>query len=364
MIISVPEFELKLALAHSVYLHAEVAGSIHQRLIELQASPKAVALALSGDQVDVINIAASGDSKSLVGSYLAVLLQLRADHEAYQVNTNALLDRPTILALRRHQLDIADAIDWFEAASTGWSALGDQTEPRVGSSAADRCDGASAYSRPTACARDGRFEVFHQGRQYRDALDEGLTEYERDRLELVRVQRDEIDAIETFANVIYDLASISIEQLRVLARFVADEARHAEAGQLALQHLGFDPFAVPCSVIGINVRSPMPPELAFTQINTFGELSIVSRLREQSKAAVDAGDEVFERFFDFIHADELTHVRQGRRLMEQFAADGDVEALQDQARQAAARRLFEEGVLGEDYALTLSREQIWEIMGE
>jgi hypothetical protein len=75
----------------------------------------------------------------------------------------------------------------------------------------------------------------------------------------VRVQRDELDAIETFANVLFDLKEAPFSLLQTLARFVEDESRHAEAGQIALRELGYEPFSVPCSVIGINVRASMPP---------------------------------------------------------------------------------------------------------
>jgi len=220
--------------------------------------------------------------------------------------------------------------------------------------------------------------ILHQSRSYsapgsshstpvdsaKDPKTQQDDKYEADRLELARTQRDEIDAIETFANVLYDLEDAPFELAEQLARFIEDEARHVEAGHAMLASLGYDPFTLPCSIIGINVRAPMPPVLAFAQINIFGELNIVSRLNVLAQQAYARGDDVVGKAFDFIHADELTHVRRGRKILRELAPTESIAEVEEKARRLAAKRLAEEGVFDEDYALALNRRQIGELVGE
>jgi hypothetical protein len=137
-------------------------------------------------------------------------------------------------------------------------------------------------------------------------------------------------------------------------------------GQQNLERLGYDPFTVPCGVIGINVRSPLPPLLAFAQISIFGELNQVGALRKIADRCYRVGDEASGRAFDFTHADELMHVRAGRLWLRRLAeeAGSDLQAVERQALQQAVRRLREENVVGEDYANRLTGADIAALVGE
>src|SRR5262249_13447580 len=151
-----------------------------------------------------------------------------------------------------------------------------------------------------------------------------------------------------------------------LARFIWDEARHSEMGHQSLERLGYEPFEVPCGIIGINVRSPLPPLLAFAQINTFGELNQVGHLKKVSNAPFHAGDAVTGRQIDFVHADEMLHVREGRRWLRRLLQDSGttLAEFEEEARLRAIQRLHEEGVLNEDYSLNLTPYQLAEMLGE
>ncbi|MEZ4302439.1 MAG: DUF455 family protein [Polyangiaceae bacterium] len=226
------------------------------------------------------------------------------------------------------------------------------------------------FRRAARCARDERFTTFHHTRRYRG--DEDLASppdagsFERERLEVIRVQRDELDAVETFANVLFDLEGAPFELQMLLARFIWDEARHSETGQQSLERLGYDPFEVPCGVIGIHVRSPLPPLLSFAQINTFGELNQVGHLKKIAAEAYRAGDLSTGRAIDFIHADEMLHVREGRRWLARLVEESgtSLAEIEEEARRRAIQRLHEEGVLGEDYGLDITPKDLAEMLGE
>lgn len=127
--------------------------------------------------------------------------------------------------------------------------------------------------------------------------------------------------------------------------------------------MGFDPFQIPCGMIGINVRAPLAPEIALAQINIFGELNIIGALKKLARKGYQRGDSLFAPVFDFIHADETNHLRKGRSHLNSFPQYRDLKELQEAARCAAIQRLREEGVLGEDYASDLTEKEISALIG-
>jgi hypothetical protein len=214
-------------------------------------------------------------------------------------------------------------------------------------------------------ARDERFSTFSTTRRYashEQAPWNGNLPPEL--VEQIRIQRDEIDAIETFANVLHAYSHDSFELVADLSRLVSDEARHAELGHRALEDLGIDPFSVPCSTIGIVVRAQLPPLLAFAQINTFGEINNVGNLRRCARTALGLGQRPLASMFDFIHADELMHIRRGRAWLRQLAGKAGIGELDARARELACARLVAEGIVGEDYALQITDHELSELVGE
>jgi hypothetical protein len=390
-IIQIPEFEVKIEAAHHLYLHAEAARSIRQRLIELRVPPASLD-AHTDERVRMLTaeIELSHDAPELLVATHGVMTKHLLDAvRRYTALTDGLADLPTIRLLRQIESDLVDMQRWGEASIQAYVDGGRDEAPlrlwrehleslllHIGGIMGDaprgekpalRQESEPPFRRRIGCARDDRFNTFHHTRDYRkaDCLIEGdADEYERQRLELIRVQRDEIDAIETFANVLYDLTCAPFDFQMDLARFIWDEARHAEIGHQSLAHLGYDPFEVPCGVIGINVRSPLAPTLALAQISIFGELNIVGPMRRLSQSAYKRNDDMTGITFDFIHADELIHLRRGRAWLKELSPDKDLATLQKQARAVAIERLLEENVIGEDYAMNLTDAEIGQLIGE
>ncbi|RUV40033.1 MULTISPECIES: hypothetical protein [unclassified Mesorhizobium] len=380
-IIRIPEIETKVFLAHSLYLHAEIAGATRRRLIELRVRDSKLREIPHTISVVSNELLYSDSAAEFVFGYSVLVADLVERQTQYAQRTSRLLDRPSVAIMRRFTPDLEEVADWLETARAAYVAIESEShlfETHIAAvlktraldckpSPVLRQNSRGPYQRTYECSRDGRFALFHQSRLY--STSDGLQkvpddQYGADRLELARVQRDEIDAIETFANVLFDLDDAPFELVEQLARFVEDEARHVEAGHAMLANLGYDPFELPCSIIGINVRAAMPPILAFAQLNIFGELNIVSRLNVLAQQAYARDDHLIGKAFDFVHADELTHVRRGRKLLIEMAPGENPADVEENARRFAARRLAEEGVLGEEYALALTRRQVGDLMGE
>lgn len=382
-LIRIAPLELKIELAHHLYQHAEAAGALRRRLADLRVSEKVMddefpawlelvanELLLVEDPV-AFTLALGESLVRTIGAHL----------NRYVRATDPLLDQPTVRVLRPILTDLDEMRAWFDAVERAAIEAGD--DPRSWREPAARllvllealplggdCVCADArYERPHACARDDRLATFHHTRQYRsDDLPAGVVpvdEHAMQVLELLRVQRDELDAIETFANVIYDLQP-PFELESLLARFVWDEARHAEMGQQNLERLGHDPFAIPCGIIGINVRSPLPPLMSFAQISFFGELNQVGTLRRMADRCYAAGDDATGRAFDYTHADEMMHLRAGRAWLQKLAKEAgtDLDGLERQALEQAVRRLREEDVIGEDYANSITGADLSALIGE
>jgi hypothetical protein len=387
-------------LAHHLYFHSQAAAALRERLVELNspsvadetAAPPALRVLMAELQC------ARSSAELVVGIHGVVTPALARFETEYSRSTDGLLDLPSVRLLRRIVDDLDNMIEWGarvrhaflsgghdQATLAAWAThvaellarqgLFEGTRERSALAAAPpplelRQTSEGPYRRPLACARDDRFAVFSHTRRYEgsdlEAAAPTADSYQSRRLEMIRIQRDELDAIETFANVLHDLPSAPFELELFLARLIWDEARHAEIGQQALAQVGYDPYAVPCGVVGINVRSPLPPEIAFAQIATFGELNQLKPLKIFAREARERGDLATARCFEFIHADELGHVRTGRRWLAVIAADSGrtVEKLQEEAREAAIRRLCEDGIIGEDYARAISDEEIADLVGE
>ena len=377
-------FELKIELAHHLHHYAQGAQALRTRLEELRVSTKVldapVPVWLHNASSSLLQV---GEPIAFVICFREILLRVvRGGLEEHLRATDQLLDDPTIRMLRpvMHDLEAADA--WctqVEAAaldagdnSSDWTLILGTLTSKVGDWRANEAKGEALprlqFKRDHACRRDDRMPVFHETRQYRSddlKLERPQGDLERECVELFRVQRDELDAIETFANVIFDMRP-SFELEMLLARLVSDEARHAELGQQNLHRMGFDPFSIPCGVIGINVRSPLPPLIALAQISIFGELNQVGTLRRLSDRCCAEDDSASGKAFDFTHADEVMHLRQVRRWLPRLASAAGLtmEELEDVARREAIRRLCEEGVVGEDYANRITSGELHQLIGE
>jgi hypothetical protein len=87
-------------------------------------------------------------------------------------------------------------------------------------------------------------------------------------------------------------------------------------------------------------------------------------LRRCARTALGLGQRPLASMFDFIHADELMHIRRGRAWLRQLAGKAGIGELDARARELACARLVAEGIVGEDYALQITDHELSELVGE
>jgi hypothetical protein len=367
-LLDVPQMEFKLAGAELLYELAELAAAMEQRLAELgRRSPvRLPAAAQVGQAAGVLASDATALRVALIHEVL--LLPLLARLGSAQEATDPLLDGPTCRLLRQGCRALTDSCAWFAAATQAVRAfLGSPAvDAAVGEARADRAPD-QIVSRPRAAARDARLRTFGNTRDYRGAPDwrDTGSSYSDTLIELARVNRDEIDAIETFALALFDLMPVaSLETLRHLARLAWDESRHAATGHALLAERGFDPYELSCATIGIRLRAAMDGWDAWAQITLYGELAIIGPMRELAKAAALRGDERASAVFGFICADEVMHLRESRRLLDAGHPGGGLEEAAAAARRRAADLMDQFGIMPKEKYLSLSASEIFALVGE
>jgi hypothetical protein len=366
-LLDVPQLEFKLAGAEVVYELTELAAAIECRLAELgmRGSSRLATGRAASRHAQVLASDAHTVRVAMLHEVLLVPLldQLRRGCDA----TDPLFDGPTQRLLRHGFSAVRDACDWFASAAQAIrAALGDPLVDEVVQRSVP-CSAPGTLSRPRAAARDARLVTFGQTRDYRRAPDwrDMGSSYENSLIELVRINRDEIDAIETFALALFDLVpEAPLDVLRHLARLTWDESRHAAGGHALLAERGFDPFEFSCSTIGIRLRAAMDGWDAWAQITLYGELGIIGPMRELAKAAAARGDDRVSGAFSFICLDEVMHLRESRRLLEAAHPAGGLEQAAETVRQRAAALMDEFGILPKEKYLALSSAEIFALLGE
>jgi hypothetical protein len=377
--LDVPQLEFKLVAGEALFTLVEVVTGIEDRIAELGGEPRRQLDHASADRLAAaLRVPSAQRTRVLAAEWLQRLVgELRA------LPCDPLLDGPTERVRRRALRDIVEILEWFDEAgltvppdgATATAATRTQPVPAPKAQPVPApkarpaiSDGRPALpARPGTGARDDRFTTFEHTRDYRKAADwqSSGTAYEDDLVELLRINRDEIDAIETFALALYDLVDEApLEVLRHLARLAWDEARHTAIGHALLAARGEDPFRFQCSMIGIKVRGAMDGWGAWTQITLFGELGIVGPMRRIERAAKERGDVLTAAAFGYICRDETMHLRSSRDLITRHHPAGSLAAAEAITRQRAGALLAQFGILSEEQYQALDNRQIFELLGE
>lgn len=357
--LDMPWYEAKLAIGEAVHALAEVAATCEERIAELGAclAPQDRAADATSAVRLAHTLATPAEQRLAVlpGQWLTPLVDGFS-----AASFDPVLDGPSERLRRRAVSDLDDAFMWFfEAVARLGPAEPDSTPPHPAE--------LGRAQRPTMGIRDARFRTFESTRDYRKAPDwvTSGSDYTDDLLELVRVNRDEIDALETFALALFDLVQEApLPVLRHLARLAWDEARHSACGHALLAERFGDPYAHECSMIGIRVRGGMGGWDAWTQITVFGELGIIGPMRALAREAGRRGDERTAGAFAFICSDETMHLRESRRLLAAHHPLGGLGAAADAARAHAGRTLESLGLYDAEQFAQLDERQIFELLGE
>ena len=352
-LMAVPEFEAKLGMGLHLFQVTDALLRVDARLRELGAGRQVLAYARNGLDGD---LTPGRVLETAYGRYLDQAVTAAADLAA---GPGGLGDGPTRRMLLLHLPELTAARDWGTDAARRYREHG----PGQSAQAPE-----SGPGRARKALRDNRFITFSHTRDYREKEEAPAGEDERyraDLLEFVRVNRDEIDAIETFALVYFDLmGEVPLPMLHDLASTTWDEVRHALIGQRLLEHMGLDPYAYPCSMIGIEVRSRLGGWDALAQISLFGELNIIAPMRQLAGRAHRRGEPVVANAFDFICSDEALHLKRIRAWLRTHHPLGDLAEIEEHTKRRAGQELEGLGVLGEEYFVGLTSAQIFELLGE
>jgi hypothetical protein len=386
-----PEFEVKVEFGRHLYYHSEAAMSFYRRLTELRISPESVDNYRNEEIEQFFSEVMYAESPAhfLAGVYGTLVPHLIKTYQEHLMATDQVADAPTVRILRQILGDYSEMYLWGTAALEayinggydgsnlvfsqmhveqmlgyigGITGLGERSP----SPTTLRSAGKGPFERSFVATRDPRFTTFEHTYDYRKA-DEGQIEYDSDyeetQLDLIRSQRDELDAIETFCNVLYEIRDVPFAFDYDLARIIYDETRHTELGHKALVKKGFDPFDLASRLMGIKVRTKMEAKYALAEINLFGEANIVQEVAKQSKAGYKKKD-ISGMVFDYVNADERTHLQKGSRWIKHLFHTESIPEIEAATKEKAIERLLELGVIDHEVALTISHKELAKIIGE
>ncbi len=387
-----PEFEVKVEFGRHINYHAEAGMKIRTRLSELRNAEETTDKFQSDEIAEFFNelIYSESPAHFVAGLYGVLLPHMKRAYLEHSAHTDQVADAPSVRMIRQIMPDYDEMIAWgagaIEAYIQGgynegslhkWQynierllrSFGGITGAALRGARPEhlRSAGKPPFERSFIATRDPRFDTFEDTYEYQ-AADNGRLEYESEfdktRLNLVRSQRDEMDAIETFANVLYEIRDVPFGFDYDIARIIWDETRHTELGHKAMEALGYDPYDLLNRLIGIKVRTKLPAVYSLAEINLFGEANIVQECLRYAREAYERGDDLTGRLFDFVNADERTHINKGVHWLKYIFKTDSVQEIEQKTKQAAIERLLELGIIDHEVALTISHRELAKIIGE
>lgn len=390
--LAIPEFEVSLETGRHIFYHADAARTLRERLSE-QEMPLSRVDAYRDPEIDRFFeelLLADDPPELLVGVHDVAGAALEVAYRHHMDDTDPVTDAPTIRALRRVLMDYEPMLAWVSAAVAAYIE-GGIDESRLqswrwhlrrllgsigGVSGADERNQQPAglrsehrtFERATYPTRDQRFTVFDNTGDYDQADGEpryAPNTYDFWRLQFLRTQRDEVDAIETFGTLLWDVRFTNFDSEYHLARITWDESRHTEIGHMALTAAGYDPWELPNRLTPSICRGDIEPEFSLAQINLFGEVGIMKTIGGLIDRARERDDSLVAHIADFIRSDERTHVKKGQVILRGMT-DMGMQELEYKTRELFTECLVGLGaVVQEGQQLPiLSREEIERLVGE
>ncbi|MEO8538326.1 MAG: hypothetical protein ABI577_01205 [bacterium] len=390
--LGIPEFEVTVETGRHIFYHADAARTLRERLSEQEMTIAKVD-AFRDSEIDGVFdelLLASDTPELLVGVHQVLGEALSLAYRHHIDDTDPVTDAPTIRALKRVLSDYEPMLSWASSAIAAYVEGGIE-ESRLegwrwhlrrllgsvgGVSGTDERNvapdglrsGVQSFERPTYPARDQRFVVFDNTGDYDVADGEPRytpNTYDFWRLIFLRTQRDEVDAIETFGTLVWDVRFTDFDSEYHLARITWDESRHTEIGHKALTVAGYNPWELPNRLTPSICRGDIEPEYSLAQINLFGEVGIMRTIGGLIERARERDDSLVAHIADFIRSDERTHVKKGQIILRGMTDMG----MQD--LEYKTRELFTECLVGlgavvdEGQGLqVLTREEIERLVGE
>lgn len=290
--VAAPLFEAKVAAGLSLEMACEAYTVLLRRLLELRTRLPARPVA-----DPIVAMAQDWPALPVLAGRASALCE---ECERLVASANAICDRPTILLLAGEVLGALRTVERMLSDLVGFGLEG--TDVLAG-----------------MAARDARYDTFNETRDYAArAADYELAGSSSPELDALvgqlRTQRDELDAVETFARLVAAV-DLSPPDLRGVCRIVGDEARHTLMGEIGLKMCGLDPFKVPVGTIGAELRRTLDPWDGLAQICLIGESGNQQAIDDAARLAERLGYGLLARMLDTIYQDERFHIVFGIRLL-------------------------------------------------
>jgi hypothetical protein len=342
-----PEWEVKCALGLHVWLDAEHAAALGQRVNELRHPSVDVGTApdpaLAGAFDELAHARDTGEL--LAAGYIVVRGALVDALSAYLETANLLADHPSVRIVEAALRDAQRALAWGRAAADAvpvegtWpdtiagllaaagGLLGD-AEPRLAPPVLRSAAGPPAPDR--VVRRDERFgDIYNQSALIDAYCDDEERPADERAYALAYKRLREMDVPEWMSPIISESGDQPFERRRELSRQLWDETRHAMMGQVALERQGVPFHSFPIEVQGsmaLNTRfTPREAHLLLWVIEQDLMAAATGKKHELEVAALH-GDALLMTFQDFDWADEVLHARTGRRwIVAEFPGRAEAE---------------------------------------
>ncbi len=342
---TVPEWEAKCGLGLHAWLDAEACGTVRTRIGELRNPPPRFddspdeRLTTTFDE-----LAEAETTVELLSGLEVVRADLLGAIDEYVELANPLADFPTVYLLRRLHGEQADVLEWTRAARAGLAEHLDEdagewaARIRVLLESPDDVDYDLRSSRPA----DKMDVTPRRDRRFRDAFNTSakIDGYYRDTsrpvderaFALVYKRLREMDVPEWMGPILSSAENQPWDYHTELARQLWDETRHAMMGEVVLLNHGVPHYAFPVPINAVEaLNSEFNPEEAHLLLWGI-EQSLMpadTGKRFEFEVVRGYGDPLISTFQDFDWADEVVHVKIGRRWI---ASEYETAA---EARQAA-----------------------------
>jgi len=342
---STPEWEVKCALSLHLWLDAEHAALIRNRVAEMREPPLHLddvpdeALEAAFDEI----IRANSTVELLAGAYLEARGELVRAVRAHLGVLNPLFDFPTCRLLRAILREQEEILEWSEAAYAAVAKADEASERgeafrahvQAYLVAAGGLDGAvlatgsqelppprsdgRAYEMDSRPARDDRFrDVFNASAKIDDYYRDDTRPLDERTWALACKRLREMDVPEWMAPIIYKASNKPWEYYNDLARQLWDEARHAMMGEVSLVALGIPFYEYPIDMAAstsLNAEfTPLEAHVLLWHVEQ-GLMAGSTGKRFEWRVADEHGDSFFAALQDYDWADEVLHAQIGRRWL-------------------------------------------------
>jgi hypothetical protein len=327
---SLPEWEVKCLLGLHLWHDSLHAQDLLARLVELRWPRKAALNPGAATLALMALLDETPDSPALLsGIYRVIKPALAAAYAAHLAAAAPVADEPTCAILRRalaeeqqHIMEGQALLDsladvdagamaaWEQRIRAALAAVGSLTMPGdIEREAATSFEGQSIKPAPSVAARDRRFTIELNGFGQAPSDPAGTA-----RFMAHRDADNEMHAAELLGRSLYEHPEMPWEYHVDMARQLWDEVRHAVLYQKYLEGLGGHLGDYPSIPGNYSYRIGLDFAHRLYDLHLRGEklgMPDLIRYREQARGA---GDQAYLLLNDYVHADEVPHVKNGRWL--------------------------------------------------